>query len=64
MPELNDVPGLDEAVVGRLNNMGIHSTETFLDEASTRAGRLRIGVRSGIGKEEVQAVVEALIATL
>jgi hypothetical protein len=64
VPELTEVPGIDEILVGRLHNMGIHSAQAFLDEASTRAGRLRIGVQSGIGKKQVQAVVEALIAML
>ncbi len=60
MPRLGDVQGIDEAVEGRLRRIGITSAESLLLEGSTRAGILRLGVRSGIRKERIQAFVEEL----
>ena len=60
MPRLTDVKGIDETVEGRLRRIGITSAESLLLEGSTRAGILRLGVRSGIRKERIQAFVEEL----
>ena len=64
MPLLSEVNGIDETVEGRLHRIGITSTEALLREGSTRAGILRMGVRSGINKERIQSFLEELASMI
>jgi hypothetical protein len=58
LARLTDIEGIDENVAQRLRSAGIRSAECLLRNGATRAGRLQIGVRSGIGKSKIQGFVE------
>lgn len=57
MKKLTDVEGIDWEVAERLEWLGIRSLKALLREGSSTAGRLRIGLHTGLQRDQVATLV-------
>ncbi len=57
MSDLMEMEGMDENIARRLKAGGIRSIQGLLAECATSAGRLRVGLRTGIKKDRIHSLV-------
>ncbi|NNM03979.1 MAG: hypothetical protein HKO65_02665 [Gemmatimonadetes bacterium] len=58
MSDLADLEGMDQKLAEKLMAGGIQSIQGLLRECGTSAGRLSVGLRTGIRKDRLSSLVK------